>query len=99
MSEFLEIIMLLCFGFSWPLNLMKAVKSKSAKGISPYFYTLILIGYIAGIISKLMNESYMSQFSEKWYVLIFYIINLVMVALNLIVYFRNKALDEKSAIK
>lgn len=97
MSEFLEIIMLLCFGFSWPLNLRKSLKAKTAKGISPFFYTLILIGYVAGIVSKFLNEAYMAQISTKWYVLVFYFINLIMVALNLAVYFRNKALDEKKS--
>ena len=94
MAEFLEIIMLICFGLSWPLNLYKGIKSKSAKGISPYFYTLILVGYIAGIVSKFLNESYMAEFSRKWYVLIFYFINLVMVAANLVVYFRNKRVEK-----
>ena len=94
MSEILEIVMLICFGISWPLNLFKAIKSKTAKGISPFFYLLILVGYFAGIISKLLNEAYMAAFATKWYVLIFYFINLVMVILNLIVYFRNKTLEK-----
>lgn len=93
MSEILEIVMLICFGISWPLNLYKAIKSKTAKGISPYFYLLILIGYVAGIISKFLNEAYMLAFAQKWYVLIFYFINLVMVILNLVVYFRNKKIE------
>lgn len=93
MSELFEIIMIVCFGASWPINLRKAMVSKSTKGVSPAFLCLILVGYIAGIISKLINPAYMASFSTKWYVLIFYFINVVMVVLNLAVYFRNKKLE------
>lgn len=95
MSEILEIIMVLCFGFAWPINLIKGIKSKSTKGISPRFYLMIIIGYVAGIISKFMNEAYMASFAAKWYVLIFYFINLVMVGANLVVYFINRSREAK----
>ena len=95
MSEILEIIMVVSFGASWPLNVMKSYKARTAKGKSLSFLCLILFGYIAGIASKLMNEAYMAAFSEKWYVLFFYVLNLVMVGTDLLLYFRNKALDKK----
>ena len=83
MSEILEIIMVVSFGASWPLNVMKSYKARTAKGKSLSFLCLIFFGYIAGIASKLMNEAYMAAFSEKWYVLFFYVLNLVMVATDL----------------
>ena len=95
MSEILEIIMIVSFGASWPINLRKNIKSRTTKGISLWFYLLIFLGYIAGIISKFLNETYMNSFSTKWYVLVFYFINLIIVGLNIIVYFRNKKLEEK----
>ena len=52
MAEILEIIMLLCFGASWPLNVIKSYKARTAKGKSLAFLLLIIIGYIAGITSK-----------------------------------------------
>lgn len=94
MSEILEIAMLLSFGASWPVNLVKAIKTKSAKGISLAFYLLIFFGYIAGIVSKFTNETYMANISTKWYVLLFYFINLAVVGLNIIVYFKNRARDK-----
>ena len=97
MSEILEIIMILSFGVSWPINLRKNIKSKTTKGISLWFYLMIFFGYIAGIISKFLNEAYMASFSTKWYVLMFYFINLIVVGLNIIVYFRNKKIEEKEA--
>ena len=95
MSEILEIIMIVSFGASWPINLRKNIKSRTTKGISLWFYLLIFFGYIAGILSKFLNETYMNSFSTKWYVLVFYFINLIIVGLNIIVYFRNKKLEEK----
>jgi hypothetical protein len=96
MSEILEIIMILSFGASWPLNVMKSYKARTAKGKSAAFLCFIIFGYIAGIASKFMNEAYMASFSEKWYVLIFYFINLIMVSVDLALYFRNRGLDKKA---
>ena len=86
--------MIVSFGISWPMNLIKALRSRTTKGMSMPFYCLIFFGYICGIISKFVNTSYMAQFSEKWYVLIFYFFNLIMVGSIIFVYFRNKKLDK-----
>ena len=99
MSEILEIIMLLCFGASWPFNVIKSYKARTAKGKSPTFLILIITGYVAGICSKFANEAYMSTFSEKWYVLFFYVLNLIMVSADLVLYIRNKNLDKKAEAK
>ena len=88
MGSILETVMLVCFGFSWPLNVIKAYKAKTAKGTSLPFIMLIIIGYIAGISAKLMS-------GQINYVLIAYILNLAIVSLNVIVYFRNVSLDKK----
>lgn len=94
MSELLEIIMILSFGASWPLNVMKSIKARTTKGKSLPFLCLIFFGYIAGIASKFLNEAYMAAFAEKWYVLFFYVLNLLMVGLDLILYARNAKLDK-----
>ncbi|MBO4343820.1 MAG: hypothetical protein IKX77_01835 [Clostridia bacterium] len=95
MAELLEILMIVSFGVSWPLNLRKLIKSKSTKGVSLAFYLLIFFGYGVGITSKFLNESYMANFATKWYVLIFYFFNFTVVGLNIIVYFRNRALEKQ----
>ena len=97
MTEILEIIMVVSFGASWPFNVVKSYKARTAKGKSLLFLCLIFFGYIAGIASKLTNEAYMSVFNEKWYVLFFYCLNLIMVGADLILYFRNKKLDAKKS--
>jgi hypothetical protein len=93
MAEILEIVMVLCFGASWPMNIMRSYRARTAKGKSLAFLIFISIGYVAGIASKFLNEAYMAEFASKWYVLIFYCINLVMVCVDISLYFRNRALD------
>lgn len=88
MGSILETVMLVCFGFSWPLNVIKAYRAKTAKGTSLPFILLIITGYIAGIFAKLIS-------GQINYVLIAYILNLAIVSLNVIVYFRNVSLDKK----
>ena len=98
MAELLEIIMIVSFGASWPMNVIKSYKAKTTKGKSLAFLCLIFFGYIAGIASKFVNEAYMASFAQKWYVLFFYCLNLIMVGIDLILYFRNKALDKNNGI-
>lgn len=88
MSEMLEIMMVISFGVSWPLNVIKSYKARTTKGKSLWFLVLIFFGYICGIASKLTAESY------KWYVLFFYVLNIMMVAADLILYWINYRLDK-----
>ena len=96
MAEFLEVIMIVSFGASWPLNVIKSYKAKTTRGKSLPFLCLIFFGYIAGIASKLQNESYMISIRSKWYVIFFYVLNLIMVGIDLCLYFRNYRFDKES---
>lgn len=87
--------MIVCFGMSWPMNVMKSYKARTAKGKSLMFLLFILIGYVAGITSKFVNEAYMASFADKWYVLFFYFLNFIMVFADLCLYIRNRNLDKK----
>ncbi len=95
MAEILEIIMIVSFGVSWPLNVIKSYKARTAKGKSLPFLLFIFGGYIAGILSKFVSQTYMADIGEKWYVLFFYFLNLIMVGVDLVLYFRNRSLDKK----
>ena len=96
MAEFFEILMIVSFGASWPMNVIKSYKARTTKGKSLAFLCLIFFGYIAGITSKLINEAYMANFSTKWYVLFFYVLNFIMVGADLALYARNKKLDREA---
>ena len=89
MSSIFETIMLVCFGLSWPINVIKAYKARTAKATSLPFILLIFTGYIAGISSKVVS-------GQMNYVFVVYLINLAIVLLNIVVHFRNVALDKNS---
>lgn len=86
--ELMDVCMIVAFGFSWPMNVIKSYKSRTTKGKSLSFLILIFSGYICGISGKLMAPSF------KWYVLFFYVLNFVMVGADLILYVRNRKLDK-----
>jgi len=89
MGEFFEALMVVSFGISWPMSIIKSVKSKSTKGKSLIFLLLILFGYGCGIASKLFK-------ANITYVFIFYVINFVMVFIDLLLYFRNKGIEKRN---
>ena len=88
LSELFEIVMVLCFGCSWPANVLKSYRARTTKGKSLLFLVLIEIGYVFGISSKLLADSF------KWYVLFFYVLNFIMVGIDLVLYARNYRLDK-----
>ncbi|MBR3796689.1 MAG: hypothetical protein IKK34_11810 [Clostridia bacterium] len=87
-AEILEILMVVCFGCSWPMNVMKSYKARTTKGKSLGFLIMICVGYVCGIASKSIGGSY------KWYVMFFYVLNLCMVLLDVAMYARNYRLDQ-----
>lgn len=88
--QIFEFIMLACFGLSWPISVYKSIKSRSTKGKSVFFIIAIIIGYISGIIGKIVND-------QMNYVLIAYCFNLAVVSVDLILYFVNKSREKLSA--
>lgn len=87
MAELFEILMIVLFGCSWPMNVIKSYRSRTAKGKSLVFLLLILTGYLFGIAGKLISGN------SKWYVMFFYVLNTLMVFADLLLYFRNRKLD------
>lgn len=84
--QIFEFIMLICFGLSWPISVYKSFKSKSTKGKSVVFIGAIIVGYISGIIGKIVNNSIN-------YVFVLYCFNLLVVSIDLCLYFHNKRLE------
>lgn len=80
-----EMLMLICFGAAWPLNIYKSVKSKSTKGKSVIFLVVINFGYISGIIHKLIYSFDL--------VIFLYLLNFIMVSIDITLYYRNKKLE------
>lgn len=84
--------MIVSFGVSWPMNVIKSYKARTTRGKSLAFLLLIFAGYICGIVSKLLAPQF------KWYVMFFYVLNLIMVGIDLILYFRNLKIDKKNKV-
>lgn len=83
-----ETIMIICFGLSWPSNVLKSYRSRTAKGKSLTFLLLVEAGYTAGIIGKIISHTY--NFAT-----VFYFINFAMVLADICLYFRNVRLDRE----
>ena len=105
-ANLMEALMVICFGLSWPMNVMKTWKARTAKGTSLQFYFCIWIGYVFAIIGKMLTIYYHIHVAGtaqvwtevvKWYVLFFYFLNAFMVSLGILIYFRNARLDQKAA--
>lgn len=88
MAEILEALMVISFGCSWPMNIIKSLRAKTTKGKSLMFLLLIEFGYVCGIISKLVS-------GNITYVFIFYVLNMLMVGTDIALYFRNLRLDKQ----
>lgn len=91
MAQLFETLMLICFGCSWPLSVWKSYRARTTKGKSALFTVAILIGYVCGIMSKVVAGTIN-------YVLVLYVINLILVATDLGLYFRNAAIDKKEEL-
>ena len=88
----LEAIMLVCFGLSWPISIYRTYKVKNPLGKSIAFLWLIIIGYIAGILNKIVGHK------VDW-VIWLYAVNALMVATDLflvVLYRRRNARMENS---
>jgi len=97
LTELMEALMVICFGISWPLNIVKAWKARTAKGTSLLFYFFIWIGYIFALIGKTVGIIYLER--PFTYPIIFYVLNVIMVTGGILIYFRNKILDRKNGVE
>ena len=100
LADLCEALMILLFGLSWPTSIHKSIKSRTAKGKTPLFEILILLGYVFGIIRKFIQLAGFQSSSTKpgflfWFAWIFYFINMGCIIIDLILYVRNANLDKK----
>lgn len=89
-----EIGMLIAFGISWPFNILKSWRSQTAKGKSVIFEIIVIGGYLIGLLGKIITW----QRTGVWaYSIWFYLADILMVAVDIVLYIRNTALDRKEA--
>ena len=81
----LEAIMLICWGMSWPVSIIKTLRTKKVSGKSPIFMSLIAVGYVSAILHKVL-------YSYDYLVLL-YLFNLSMILTDLFLYTRYNLRD------
>ena len=95
-TDLLEAITIFCFGLSWPLSIRKSYVSRTAKGKSLFFQIFILAGYAVGIISKVIQFTAMDASGFIFFLsAIFYVLNFILIAIDVVLYFRNTKLDRE----
>jgi len=77
-----EIGMLICFGAAWPFSIWKSYRSRRNHGKSALFLIVVFLGYASGTCHKF--------FYAMDGVVILYILNGIMVAIDLGLYIRNR---------
>lgn len=73
-----EVLFLCCFAVSWPVSIAKSLRTKIVIGKSPLFMGLIVLGYIFGIVHKLLYS--------RDIVIFLYIFNALLVSFDLLLY-------------
>ena len=85
MNSIFEWIMLICFGLSWPFSVLKSWRTRTTRGKSLVFLLAIWTGYVSGIMHKLLFA--------RDLVILAYVVNLAMVSLDILLYFRNRRFE------
>ena len=94
--DFLEALTIFCFGLSWPISIRKSLISKTAKGKSLFFEVFLLIGYAVGIVRKIIQMTVLDSSGFIFYLsFFFYVLNFIMISIDIALYFRNTKLDRE----
>lgn len=87
MAQIFEIGMLICFGLSWPFNIAKSLRARTAKGKSMLFQIIVIVGYLMGLAGKFVS-------GNVTYVAVVYVLDILMVSFDLLITLRNHRLDK-----
>ncbi|MDR3551664.1 MAG: hypothetical protein P4L75_00940 [Clostridia bacterium] len=91
MNRIFEALMLISFGAAWPASIHRSWVSRQTGGKSVVFMYIVLAGYAFGVVNKLING--------VDYVLAFYILDVLLVSVDLVLYYRNKRIEEAAQPK
>ena len=90
MSPF-EILMLVCFGSAWSFSIYKSWTTRRVGSKSLIFLFALFIGYVAGVLHKV--------FYLYDGVIVLYALNGTMVAIDIVLYFRNRYFEIRESVK
>ena len=85
-GQLLEAMMMICFGVSWPVAIVKTLRTRRTEGKSLAFLVLILVGYLAGIAAKLVEAA----FAHAWpnWVTLLYLANAILVLTDIALFLK-----------
>ena len=87
-----EVGMLVAFGCSWPFNISKSWRSRTARGKSVIFEFVIIFGYLVGVTGKLITWQRTGVLA---YSLWFYFLDIALVTTDIVLTLRNRKLDRE----
>jgi hypothetical protein len=90
-----EGIMIFCWGISWPFAVRKTLRTRSVEGVSILFLWFVFVGYISGILFKIFAaraDGYVNP------VIILYIFNFTMIAIELVLYYKYRVKKADAAL-
>ena len=97
-----ESIMLICFGFAWPISIYKSLVSKETAGKSLLFLIVLQIGYIAGILYKLteyLGDVKINPDTTMSINLYLYILNFILITIDECLFLRNRKLETAAQLR
>jgi hypothetical protein len=86
-----EIAMLVCFGAAWPVSIYKSIRTRAVAGKSLPFLVIVFVGYMAGILHKLVFRYDL--------VIFLYGLNAVMVGIDIALYLRNRLYHTRKSLE
>ena len=54
-AQVFEAGMLICFGFAWPVDILRTLRARRVEGKSVAFMGLIFLGYLSGMTAKFLR--------------------------------------------
>ena len=89
LASVFETVMIITFGLSWPMNLVKAVRSRSTGGKSILYDYFVLAGYLCGVTAKILSGTYNLAFYA-------YFPNIIMVITDIFLFYRNRSYERRT---
>ena len=87
-GQVLEAGMLVAFGVSWPVDVMKTLRTRRTEGKSLAFMSLVFVGYVLGMSGKLARATSPGE-AVEW-ITALYVFNAVIIAVDIAVTVRMR---------
>jgi hypothetical protein len=88
-GQVLEAGMLVCFGISWPVDILRTWRVRRTEGKSLAFMFLVLVGYTLGLGSKLVRAARTGEPLEG--VSTLYVLNALFIIVDIVLTMRIRA--------